>query len=346
MAGTVRRIKGSVKKILYEIDPKYRPFRKLRDRYRADLRNIEKQVRRGLASECDVLAFKRDAFMNMPRFDGDLAVLQEGNLLLLKALKSVCEKNGISYWILGGTLLGAVRHKGFIPWDDDIDVGMLRSDYLRLKEVMAGHQDFKVDEYCNNRDFNGKKIFAQIVKFTMTSDESPFWVDILLYDYAGENGTSEAELWKRITHIRRETESALIFKKDELKKEYWDEIVGDSEDRKAIDAIYSKGLQALPAVDEKIYIYRSIDSICGAWQRLFSCEKMMPFCRLEFEGEMFPAPREYEWYLGLHFGDYLVLPSDIGQMHIAFLGNRLKNARDSLEVLKRGNREDTDREGR
>ena len=65
----------------------------------------------------------------------ELRQLQLIQLDLLLALDKVCSKHGIRYMMDGGTMLGAVRHKGFIPWDDDIDVAMLREDYERLKSL-------------------------------------------------------------------------------------------------------------------------------------------------------------------------------------------------------------------
>ena len=49
--------------------------------------------------------------------------------------KKICEENNLTYWCGGGTMLGAVRHKGFIPWDDDLDVFLPRKDYERLYEI-------------------------------------------------------------------------------------------------------------------------------------------------------------------------------------------------------------------
>ena len=63
--------------------------------------------------------------------------LQVKMLEMMSWYHELCEKNNLRYYVVGGTALGAIRHKGFIPWDDDIDVGMPRSDYEKFKELVA-----------------------------------------------------------------------------------------------------------------------------------------------------------------------------------------------------------------
>lgn len=75
---------------------------------------------------------------------------------MLAWFDSFCRENNLTYYALGGTMLGAARHQGFIPWDDDIDVGMPREDYAKLEKIMNGKQfDNYVLETPNskNRDF-------------------------------------------------------------------------------------------------------------------------------------------------------------------------------------------------
>lgn len=71
--------------------------------------------------------------MHKPRtFNYNIRDYQERSVVLLKAIDRVCKEHGITYYIIAGTLLGAVRHKGFIPWDDDMDIALMRKDYDTL----------------------------------------------------------------------------------------------------------------------------------------------------------------------------------------------------------------------
>lgn len=75
--------------------------------------------------------------------DFDLRALQLKELECLKEIDRLCRKHKIEYFLSWGSAIGAIRHKGFIPWDDDIDVSMKMDDYLRFKEVCAQELDAK-----------------------------------------------------------------------------------------------------------------------------------------------------------------------------------------------------------
>ena len=62
--------------------------------------------------------------------------MQERMLEVLQVVDGICKKHGIPYWLSGGSMLGAVRHQGFIPWDDDLDIEMLRPDFERLMAIL------------------------------------------------------------------------------------------------------------------------------------------------------------------------------------------------------------------
>ena len=77
--------------------------------------------------------------------DKTLKHLQNLELMILKDFIKICEDNNLTYYIYGGSLLGAIRHKGFIPWDDDIDLIMFREDYEKFKKVFLSKPNEKYE---------------------------------------------------------------------------------------------------------------------------------------------------------------------------------------------------------
>ena len=78
--------------------------------------------------------------------------MQAKMLEMLLYFQKICEENDLTFYLCGGCLIGALRHKGFVPWDDDIDVFMPRPDYERLKKVWMKHADTKHYSYCRTDD--------------------------------------------------------------------------------------------------------------------------------------------------------------------------------------------------
>ena len=90
--------------------------------------------------------------------------LQKLLLEMYLDIYSVCRKHNITPYLIGGSALGAVRHKGFIPWDDDLDIGMTRDDYMRFKEVFAEELSSNYLLNAPNFSANSKERFPKILR--------------------------------------------------------------------------------------------------------------------------------------------------------------------------------------
>lgn len=137
--------------------------------------------------------------------DGTKTTVRDVQLVLLEMLKDIdkiCQKHNILYYLTGGSCLGAVRHEGFIPWDDDADIGMMYDDYLRF--IKALEEDLDKDKYyfqcfANHSDYNvcipamkirKKGTYLKEVNTLLANkckDGDGLFIDVFLVDYMSIN---------------------------------------------------------------------------------------------------------------------------------------------------------------
>lgn len=251
----------------------------------------------------DTKAAKLRFFQTMECEDPAVALYQQGNTKLLKLFIEICEKNNLTYWLQSGTLLGAVRHKGFVPWDDDTDVAMFREDIIKLRELLADSKRFKVtvifDWYVKSRQ----------VRFRTTDPENPCFLDVYIYDH-GEayTDTDWAEWHKTKDDLTKKLESD---HSKAIRKWEQEKLVDfDSQLGREIDLIYQKYWPTPSGLSGGAVMW-GIDNFPVKWNRLFKQEFLFPLVDLEFCGLKCKAPREYEAYLERQYGDIYKLPEDL-----------------------------------
>ena len=258
--------------------------------------------------------------------DADLKKLQSVERNMCKDIHDVCEKHNIGYSVAFGSLIGAIRHSGFIPWDDDMDIVMLREDYERFEKVFDEELGDKYYLMSPLRDsaYLGNVIKVEKKGTTFINKHSEkmkcpqgIFIDIFVYDKIPEN---EAMFKKQKKKAR--LCAMLVF----LYCSPWAEvgmkgITGAV--AKAICFIAHYILHLIP--HGNVYLYKKMLQYCmmsnesesdkyiiyqdGYADRTIIAEKdIVPYKCVDFDGLELNIPNNYDKVLRSYYGDYMELP--------------------------------------
>lgn len=264
---------------------------------------------------------KKRIFAQMPAAEGVLRDIQKLALMLLIELDKLCKENDINYWIMGGTIIGSIRHKGFIPWDDDVDIGMMRKDYDKLKEVLKNSEKLDVLEFYN---FNG---LYRIPKIVLKNSEAKLAMDIILFDYSNfeeynilEGATLEEKyniVWEAQKKIRQKYVRRLKLLKLNNRDVIKTDLIRDPKRFEHASKVTQKYIDKCGYhYDDGNVIIWGIDNFTSKApdkRRLYTKESIFPLCELEFEGRKFPAPADYMDMILREAGNIWSFPNDVGR---------------------------------
>lgn len=235
---------------------------------------------------------------------------------LLKKVSKICSENNLKMYLGGGTLLGAVRHGGFIPWDDDIDVMMERTDYEKLLKILEAEPGIELLTYKNTKDYY--YAFAKVVdsRTRLIEPENReikslgVYIDIFPIDYLPEEEKSVKKLFKRRVRYQKLLNmktSAKPFKTSPIKAAGKMMILmataGISPNKLAskIDGLYQQFSSGKKQVAALSGVYRE--------KEIMPADYLKNPVKVKFEDGEYQAPGGYHEYLVKHYGeDYMELP--------------------------------------
>lgn len=258
---------------------------------------------------------------DVPKADETLRLIQNANHGFLQIFDNLCKENNIQYWLDFGTLLGAKRHKGFIPWDDDIDIGMPRDDYERFIQLFAdniqAYPELYYDFDCNHRN----KCF---VKLHHKKSKNIF-IDIFPYDY----------YYKPVTTEEKQIISQKIAKL--VKPNFFKYFRTEAQTRKHLKERTEKYILNGNSTDKnnKPALFWGIDFPHKWKNKVYDYENIFPLSTIEFEGSSFPAPNMVHEVLSSIYGDYMTIPKDVYPRHSGIV--LTTEEKDILTNLSKGN---------
>lgn len=259
---------------------------------------------------------------------------------MLAVLDRVCNKYQIEYFVMFGTALGAVRHKGFIPWDDDIDIGMRRSDYQKLREIPEEEWEGLLLVDAESECSFHYKVFPRLYKpgtilenqewfdwvkdCKLEGEHKPIWIDIFLFDSV-ESLDQAKIIANRAFKLRRQWTFAKYkmhpdhnqpfskFMKYEIKSLYHTIINIFSGPENVLKRYYS----IVSSSRGEYYISYDSWTLRDIYSTMMKAEDLFPVERLPFENIEVNVPHNVKKHLEKTYGDYMQLPPEkerIGHM--------------------------------
>ena len=231
---------------------------------------------------------------------------------ILIDLDRFCKEKGLRYFLTYGTLIGAVRHKGFIPWDDDLDICMPRPDYMRfMKEY---HHPFYT-AYCAEFSPGWDHFIAKVCDDRTVIDEGHgdlfgVYIDVFPYDGLPETLSKVKAHHRRIMTLLRLWSSLHYTQRLKITKS--NGIIKDIKilASRSLGLFYSSDKAMKRVLHAKMrYPYETSKLVgsmtCGEWAFPRNHIKIIDG---EFEGRVFPIPENYDEILSAIYGDYMQLP--------------------------------------
>ncbi|WP_405289654.1 phosphorylcholine transferase LicD [Methanobrevibacter sp.] len=256
------------------------------------------------------------------RYDDDtLKHLQQVEIKILKYFIEICEKNNLTYFMYAGSLLGAIRHQGFIPWDDDIDVIMFREDFEKLNKILENDLDEKYNFFnvLNEETYHytwGRLTLKNTLFKEWWGDQVDYtpniFLDIFILDNVPQNKYKKfIQKWKSFTLNMLTSYSIIKFKNDSKLKEIFQQTI----------YYLIKILPVSPSTIKKAcvnsfkkYQYEDCEEVCD-----FPSENMMqmsfrsdwiPLKKAKFEDMEVNIPNNYDKILRMDFNNYMELPPE------------------------------------
>lgn len=237
-------------------------------------------------------------------------------LHMMDEIDAFCRENELKYFLVGGTLLGAIRHKGYIPWDDDIDIGMPREDFnIFINSFASKSGNVKVINYQNYNHYiwpSAKVIDNRTKLIELGNTKSSIGVFIDVFPFDGVIGTYEdliadvksVSLWKNMLELK--------YLRIDPKRSIIKNIVVTL--GKVLKIVPDKWLiKKINSIEKKSVPFSNCDYVCnfnGAWgtREITKSINFLETIDGDFEGRKYCIPVGYDDYLKTVYGDYMKLP--------------------------------------